>query len=225
MKDVIRAPWTPAQVSTLNEFQRRGGMHPFTCGREHGSPSPTLVAKTDGWHCPGTSHTTCDYRQDWAHAFMADRLKWFGSFPPKRAADETANRIIYDASNLGGAFLVDSSKVSAVQIARPPVISITGNDGRLLAAIHPDGRLEYGEDYRPDEAAQAFWEAVQRLQQALAGGDARQAAYDAVFAYIRSQPRDFLPTTIVDRNAMIWHAVHAALDAMGVPAADQPKED
>lgn len=38
-----------------------------------------------------------------------------------------------------------------------------------------------------------------------------QPAFDAVFAYIRSQPRDFLPATVVDRNAMIWHAVHAAL--------------
>lgn len=47
--------------------------------------------------------------------------------------------------------------------------------------------------------------------------DPQQAAYDAVFAYIRQQPVDFLPTTVVDRNAMIWHAVHAALDAIGVP--------
>jgi hypothetical protein len=49
------------------------------------------------------------------------------------------------------------------------------------------------------------------------GTDPRQPAYDAVFAYIRSQPRDFIPTTVVERNAMIWHAVHAALDAVGVP--------
>jgi len=49
------------------------------------------------------------------------------------------------------------------------------------------------------------------------GQDPRQPAYDAVFAYIRSQPVDFLPATVVDRNAMIWHAVHAALDAVGVP--------
>lgn len=56
--------------------------------------------------------------------------------------------------------------------------------------------------------------------------DFRQPAYDAVFAYIRQQPRDFLPTTVVERNAMIWHAVHAALDAMGVPSSDQqPKEE
>jgi hypothetical protein len=54
--------------------------------------------------------------------------------------------------------------------------------------------------------------------------DFRQPAYDAVFAYIRDQPRDFLPVTVVDRNVMIWHAVHAALDAMGVPTAEQQKE-
>ncbi|MEV0915442.1 hypothetical protein AB0I93_14375 [Streptomyces sp. NPDC049967] len=43
--------------------------------------------------------------------------------------------------------------------------------------------------------------------------DARQRAYDAVFAVIRSQPLDFLPTTVVERNALLWRAVHAALDA------------
>ncbi len=47
--------------------------------------------------------------------------------------------------------------------------------------------------------------------------DPRQPAYDAVFEFIRSQPRDFMPLTVVDRNAMIWRAVHAALDAMGIP--------
>jgi len=57
-------------------------------------------------------------------------------------------------------------------------------------------------------------------------GDPRQPAYDAVFAYIRQQPRDFLPTTIVGRNAMIWDAVHAALDAIGIPRkTDTTKED
>ncbi|MGC5400191.1 hypothetical protein ACPXCP_31180 [Streptomyces sp. DT20] len=45
------------------------------------------------------------------------------------------------------------------------------------------------------------------------GDDARQRAYDAVFAVIRSQPLDFLPTTVVERNALLWRAVHAALDA------------
>jgi hypothetical protein len=54
-----------------------------------------------------------------------------------------------------------------------------------------------------------------------AASDLRQPAYDAVFAYIRQQPRDSLPTTIVGRNAMIWRAVHAALDAVLPAAADR----
>jgi hypothetical protein len=55
--------------------------------------------------------------------------------------------------------------------------------------------------------------------------DPRQPAYDAVFAYIREQPRDFVPTTVVDRNAMIWRAVHAALDAVGVPGTASAPTD
>ncbi|MCX4911851.1 hypothetical protein [Streptomyces sp. NBC_00878] len=56
--------------------------------------------------------------------------------------------------------------------------------------------------------------------------DPRQSAYDAVLAYIRQQPVDFMPTTVVDRNAMIWDVVHAALDAVGVPEpGTQLKED
>ena len=67
----IRAPWTPEQVAALNAFQRRGGMHPFTCGGDHAPGSPSLVAYSDGWRCPQPYGEACDYRQDWAHAFMA----------------------------------------------------------------------------------------------------------------------------------------------------------
>jgi hypothetical protein len=80
--DQIRAPWTPEQVAALNRFQLRGGMHPFTCGASHAGPSPALVARPDGWHCPGTYRAPCDYRQDWAHRFMADPDAW-----PKPFAD------------------------------------------------------------------------------------------------------------------------------------------
>jgi hypothetical protein len=44
-------------------------------------------------------------------------------------------------------------------VASPSVIQIAGR-GRPLVTLHPDGRLEYGEDYTPDEAARMFWEAV-----------------------------------------------------------------
>lgn len=68
---IIRAPWTAEQVTALNAFQQRGGMHPFTCGGDHAPGSPALVAYADGWRCPQPYGEACDYRQDWAHAFMA----------------------------------------------------------------------------------------------------------------------------------------------------------
>jgi len=33
-------------------------------------------------------------------------------------------------------------------------------EGRMLVKVWPDGRIEYGEGYDPDEAAKAFWEAM-----------------------------------------------------------------
>lgn len=45
-----------------------------------------------------------------------------------------------------------------------PDITITGEDGRTpLVTIHPDGTLDYGPGYTPDEAARCFWEALRRL--------------------------------------------------------------
>jgi hypothetical protein len=68
MTDRIYAPWTEQQVVALNNFQRSGVMHPFTCGGDH-ELHQTLVAEWDGWRCPDEA---CGYRQTWAHAFMAD---------------------------------------------------------------------------------------------------------------------------------------------------------
>ncbi|WP_406145086.1 hypothetical protein [Streptomyces anulatus] len=45
--------------------------------------------------------------------------------------------------------------------------------------------------------------------------DPRQPAYDAVYETIRSLG-DYLPPDTVHRNAIIWRAVHAALDATPV---------
>jgi len=46
-----------------------------------------------------------------------------------------------------------------------------------------------------------------------AGSNPKQPAYDAVYAYIR-QLGDSMPPDPVHRNAMIWRAVSAALDAV-----------
>lgn len=81
MSDIITAPWTTEQVDALNRFQRSGMFHPFTCGAGHGG-HVELFATVDGWVCPH-----CAYRQDWAHAFMAEepqRMLGLGTPSPLR---------------------------------------------------------------------------------------------------------------------------------------------
>ena len=65
--------FTAEEVKNLNEFQRSGAMHSFTCGAEkhdyEPGHRPDLLATTGGWVCPDPH---CDYTQDWAHDFMKD---------------------------------------------------------------------------------------------------------------------------------------------------------
>ncbi|MFC8339230.1 hypothetical protein ACFUJX_19775 [Streptomyces rubiginosohelvolus] len=59
---------------------------------------------------------------------------------------------------------VDSAKVmqiTAVDVRSTASITIPGTAGPLVT-IRPDGRLEYGPGYKPDEAASLFWDAVRR---------------------------------------------------------------
>lgn len=79
--DKVVAPFTPDQVASLNAYQVAGVMHPFTCGGGHSPRGPVpgcsgirLIAAEGGWRC---ASDTCDYRQDWAHSFMAD-WSWRG---------------------------------------------------------------------------------------------------------------------------------------------------
>lgn len=70
----IYAPFTPAQVKNLNEFQQDQSTHPFTCGNNrtdanHLDGEGRLVATEKGWICP-----YCNYTQNWAHAGMARPL-------------------------------------------------------------------------------------------------------------------------------------------------------
>lgn len=51
--------------------------------------------------------------------------------------------------------------------------------------------------------------------------DPRQPAWDAVFAYIRTLPHDQVHASIVERNAVIWRAVNAALVALGYEDTEQ----
>lgn len=65
----IQAPFNKEQVRSLNQFQKSGRMHPFTCPRVHHEDTVVLSAATSGWWCPEKG---CTYKQNWAHAFMAD---------------------------------------------------------------------------------------------------------------------------------------------------------
>ena len=58
-----KAPFTQQEVDSLNNWQKLGYVHPFTCGND--SSHRPLLATTDGWICQD-----CDYTQDWAHEFM-----------------------------------------------------------------------------------------------------------------------------------------------------------
>jgi hypothetical protein len=62
----VEAPFTSEQVAHINEFQRTGYMHPFTCPYCSGADR-NLIAEAEGLHCPN-----CDYKQTWVHSFMAD---------------------------------------------------------------------------------------------------------------------------------------------------------
>lgn len=60
-------PWTEEQVAALNQWQKNGRFHPFTCpgNKADCRDRRELVATRDGWICQ------CgEYRQGWAHDFM-----------------------------------------------------------------------------------------------------------------------------------------------------------
>lgn len=59
--------WTDEQVRNINEFQRSGAMHPFTCSCPHPERNYRLIAHPDGLRC---DH--CGHHQTWVHPFMAD---------------------------------------------------------------------------------------------------------------------------------------------------------
>jgi len=67
MPDELPVIWTEEQVLSLNDYQRCGMWHPFTCGNSHDGDRD-LVATPTGLKCPG-----CAYTQYWAHGFMLDR--------------------------------------------------------------------------------------------------------------------------------------------------------
>jgi hypothetical protein len=73
---ISREVFTQSEVASLNAYQEAGYCHPFTCPNSHYVASGELFmeqvclqATPEGWIC---WWPRCDYKQDWAHAFMKD---------------------------------------------------------------------------------------------------------------------------------------------------------
>jgi hypothetical protein len=73
--ETIKTPFSPEQVEKLNQYQKEGKFHPFTCcsqddkecERSSGRGEGLLTATVDGWVCPCGKYT-----QNWAHKFMSE---------------------------------------------------------------------------------------------------------------------------------------------------------
>ncbi|MFK0159175.1 hypothetical protein ACIQVK_44780 [Streptomyces sp. NPDC090493] len=68
-----------------------------------------------------------------------------------------------ESRGIVGVPMTGHAMLAAAQPMTSYTIRIPDEDGRPLVTIHPNGRVELGEGYEPDEAARAFWDAVQRL--------------------------------------------------------------
>ena len=71
----------------------------------------------------------------------------------------------------GYSFVVDAAAVrvyepktldvSAYNAAyQGPILEVRRDAIKPIVTVHPDGTVEYGPDYNPDEAARIFWEAI-----------------------------------------------------------------
>jgi hypothetical protein len=54
--------------------------------------------------------------------------------------------------------MTDVTTFTTIDPSHPTLTIAPG--GKFLVKLWPDGRLEYGEGYDPDEAAKVFWEAI-----------------------------------------------------------------
>lgn len=61
------------------------------------------------------------------------------------------------------AFTYVASEVLHVATPVPCIVILSKDNHTPLVTIHPDGELEYGPAYTPDEAARRFWDALRHL--------------------------------------------------------------
>lgn len=72
------------------------------------------------------------------------------------------------AFNVGESRGIISTPLAGEPVRYAPIRPITSfsvvipdDNGQPMVSIHPDRRIEFGENYVPDEAARAFWDMIQ----------------------------------------------------------------
>lgn len=138
--------------------------------------------------------------------------------------DETANRITYDASNSGSLFMAND-QIQAIPIQQPPTIALYGDNHALLIAVHPDGRLEYGPDYEPDEAARRFWEGVEQHARTIQYGAPMNAQINA---HLKAGEEAEKRLKAVTEAVVLWRGrpggdVGLAIALAGILDTEQPE--
>ena len=211
----IRAPWSSGQVAALNAFQECGGMHPFTCGNLHASgQSPVLEASSSGWFCPDPA---CDYRQDWAHAFMVDRGRAAASAVRVPATDQTADREQIAAAvrkqaetgNVRYEAIADAVLAVLTEPAdRAAVFSQTERDMlRYALDLAQDQIHSRGDEFTDEDQA-----AVDSLRR-LAGGSAGRVADDTQPETLRPAATEWTFEACYDADNDKWHGIGGTYSA------------
>lgn len=147
------APWTIHQCDKLNEFQRCGWVHEFTCANTHQLLPQTLYATPQGWVCP-----SCNYTQRWAHAAMLD-----GAPPnpfPSPAAPAAANPVQASALRLCAAKFLSYCAQHLAKGTDDGVKKATTNAAMAEMCLKAIGAT----DYAADEAAltKALYEGMRK---------------------------------------------------------------
>lgn len=70
---IVKAPFTQEQIDNINDYQKGGRFHPFTCMsynncKREENKWGELVATRDGLVCPCGK-----YKQDWVHDMMTQK--------------------------------------------------------------------------------------------------------------------------------------------------------
>jgi hypothetical protein len=183
-------------------------------GAQAAHPVHTLLAALTGSESLATD-VACDLIRGYYDAIHADCCpNDHSELRPGYAA--AANRTALDEIHQASTFLVHSEANPLA--SEPRKVDDSSPAEEEVAQVETTARVSAAESGPEEEANgedQGQAEAAPEDGPTPDQHDARQPAYDAVLTLIRDMG-DLMPSSRVRRNAMIWRAVNAALDATPV---------